>query len=84
MVLDVDPEERRIALSVKSLQLSKGEEDYQAYLRKQGDGRVSLGDALKSKGIVVSGVPESGNAGAEGEEESADTAVADKEESTDD
>ncbi len=53
MVLDVDQEERRIALSIKSLQLSKGEEDYQAYLRKQGDGKVSLGEALKSKGIDV-------------------------------
>jgi small subunit ribosomal protein S1 len=84
MVLDVDPEERRIALSVKSLQLSKGEEDYQAYLRKQGDGRVSLGEALKSKGIVVSGLPESEKLGNEGSEESADTAVANKEESTDD
>jgi small subunit ribosomal protein S1 len=52
MVLDVDPEERRIALSVKSLQLSKGEEDYQEYLRKQGDSSVSLGDALASAGIV--------------------------------
>lgn len=58
MVLDVDPEERRIALSVKSLQLSKGEEDYQAYLRQQGDGKVSLGEALKSKGIDVTGLSE--------------------------
>ena len=56
MVLDVDPDERRIALSVKSLQLSKGEEDYQAYLRQQGDGKVSLGEALKSKGIDVTGL----------------------------
>ena len=54
MVLDVDPEERRIALSVKSLQLSKGEEDYQEYLRKQGDAGVSLGAALASAGIVNS------------------------------
>jgi len=59
MVLDVDPDERRIALSVKSLQLSKGEEDYQAYLRQQGDGKVSLGEALKSKGIDVTGLSES-------------------------
>jgi predicted RNA-binding protein with RPS1 domain len=58
MVLDVDPEERRIALSVKSLQLSKGEEDYQAYLRAQGDGSVSLGEALKSKGIDMTGLSE--------------------------
>ncbi len=58
MVLDVDPEERRIALSVKSLQLSKGEEDYQEYLRKQGDSKVSLGDAFTSAGIV--GVDEEG------------------------
>ncbi len=53
MVLDVDPEERRIALSVKSLQLSKGEEDYQEYLRKQGDSGMRLGDALASAGIVT-------------------------------
>jgi small subunit ribosomal protein S1 len=60
MVLDVDPEERRIALSIKSLQLSKGEEDYQAYLRKQGDGKVSLGEALKSKGIDVKDLTDGG------------------------
>jgi len=52
MVLDVDPEERRIALSVKSLQLSKGEEDYQEYLRRQGNASVTLGDALASSGIL--------------------------------
>jgi len=52
MVLDVDPEERRIALSVKSLQLSKGEEDYQEYLRRQGNASVTLGDALASSGLL--------------------------------
>jgi small subunit ribosomal protein S1 len=65
MVLDVDPDERRIALSVKSLQLSKGEEDYQAYLRQQGDGKVSLGEALKSKGIDVTGLSEAEKSAAE-------------------
>ncbi len=57
MVLDVDPEERRIALSVKSLQLAK-DDDYQQYLERQGDGRVSLGEALASKGIDVPGLSE--------------------------
>jgi small subunit ribosomal protein S1 len=57
MVLDVDPEERRIALSVKSLQLSK-DDDYQQYLERQGDGRVSLGEALASKGIDMQGLSE--------------------------
>ncbi len=69
MVLDVDPDERRIALSVKSLQLSKGEEDYQAYLRQQGDGKVSLGEALKSKGIDVTGLSEAEKSAAEVETE---------------
>jgi small subunit ribosomal protein S1 len=71
MVLDVDPEERRIALSVKSLQLSKGEEDYQAYLRQQGDGKVSLGEALKSKGIDVTGLSEAEKDAAEAAEAAA-------------
>jgi len=52
MVLDVDAEERRIALSVKSLHLAK-DEGYQQYLQRQGDGRVSLGEALRSKGVNV-------------------------------
>jgi small subunit ribosomal protein S1 len=57
MVLDVDPEERRIALSVKSLQLAK-DDDYQEYLKRQGDGSVSLGEALMSKGIDMTGLAE--------------------------
>jgi len=72
MVLDVDPDERRIALSVKSLQLSKGEEDYQAYLRQQGDGKVSLGEALKSKGIDVIGLGDVEKSSAEAAAESVD------------
>jgi small subunit ribosomal protein S1 len=60
MVLDVDPDERRIALSVKSLQLSKGEEDYQEYLRKQGDASVTLADALASSGLINKGEGERG------------------------
>ncbi len=60
MVLDVDAEERRIALSVKSLLLSKDGEDYQAYLRSQGNGSVSLGEALRLKGIDVSNLAEGG------------------------
>jgi len=59
MVLDVDADERRIALSVKSLLLSKDGEDYQSYLRAQGNGSVSLGEALKSKGFDVSNLADS-------------------------
>jgi small subunit ribosomal protein S1 len=82
MVLDVDPDERRIALSVKSLQLSKGEEDYQAYLRQQGDGKVSLGEALKSQGIDVTGLSEEEKNAAEAaaaEAAAAEAAVAEEE-----
>ncbi|MFC1655052.1 30S ribosomal protein S1 [Myxococcota bacterium] len=90
MVLDVDPDERRIALSVKSLQLSKGEEDYQAYLRQQGDGSVSLGEALMSKGINVTELSEAEKDAAEAAKaaEAAEAAaepaveVADEEEKT--
>ncbi|HUU00520.1 MAG TPA: 30S ribosomal protein S1 [Myxococcota bacterium] len=67
MVLDVDPEERRIALSVKSLQLAK-DDDYQQYLERQGDGRVSLGEALASKGIDVPGLSEPEKAAAQAAE----------------
>ena len=57
MVLDVDPEERRIALSVKSLQLAR-DDGYQQYLMRQGEGRVSLGEALASAGIEVGNLSE--------------------------
>ena len=83
MVLDVDPEERRIALSVKSLQLSKGEEDYQEYLRKQGDSGVRLGDALASAGIVAGeddegGEPAAAESAAADEPAAAESAAADE------
>jgi small subunit ribosomal protein S1 len=77
MVLDVDPEERRIALSVKSLQLAK-DDDYQQYLERQGDGRVSLGEALASKGIDVPGYSEPENAEAESAEAETASEVVDE------
>ncbi len=86
MVLDVDPEERRIALSVKSLQLSKGKEDYQAYLKQQGDGSVSLGEALKSKGIDMMDLSASASETKKKSTEKtnkADSSTSDSEESSD-
>lgn len=64
MVLDVDPDERRIALSVKSLQLAR-DDGYQQYLARQGEGRVSLGEALASAGIEVGNISEEKQAAAE-------------------
>jgi hypothetical protein len=78
----VDPDERRIALSVKSLQLSKGEEDYQAYLRQQGDGKVSLGEALKSKGIDMTGLTEAEKSAAEAVAEGVGAESVEEEEKT--
>jgi len=73
MVLDVDPEERRIALSVKSLQLSKGEEDYQEYLRRQGNASVTLGDALASSGLLPKPEGERGKKAKKTREDTDDT-----------
>ncbi|MEZ0315183.1 MAG: 30S ribosomal protein S1 [Myxococcota bacterium] len=46
MVLDVDPAERRISLSIKAAR--EGTSDYRAYMDNQS-GRSSLGDVLGSK-----------------------------------
>ena len=44
-VIDMDEQERKVALSVKAL--SRGEDDYHEYLRRQGDGRARLGDLME-------------------------------------
>ncbi len=44
-VIDMDQQERKVALSVKAL--SRGEDDYHEYLRRQGDGRARLGDLME-------------------------------------
>ena len=44
-VIDMDLQERKVALSVKAL--SRGEDDYHEYLRRQGDGRARLGDLME-------------------------------------
>ncbi len=44
-VIDMDQQERKVALSVKAL--SRGDDDYHEYLRKQGDGRARLGDLME-------------------------------------
>jgi small subunit ribosomal protein S1 len=46
-VIDMDLQERKVALSIKQLNRDGGEEDYREYLRKQGDGRARLGDLME-------------------------------------
>ncbi len=46
-VIDMDLQERKIALSIKALNRDGGEDDYREYLRKQGDGRARLGDLME-------------------------------------
>jgi small subunit ribosomal protein S1 len=46
-VIDMDLQERKVALSIKALNRDGGEEDYREYLRKQGDGRARLGDLME-------------------------------------
>ena len=45
-VIDMDLQERKIALSVKALS-REGDDDYREYLRKQGDARARLGDLME-------------------------------------
>jgi small subunit ribosomal protein S1 len=45
-VIDMDLQDRKVALSVKALSRD-GEEDYREYLRRQGDGRARLGDLME-------------------------------------
>ena len=46
-VIDIDPHERKVALSIKALSRDGGDDDYREYLRKQGDGRARLGDLME-------------------------------------
>jgi small subunit ribosomal protein S1 len=46
-VIDMDLQERKVALSIKALHRDGGEDDYREYLRKQGDGRARLGDLME-------------------------------------
>ncbi len=46
-VIDMDLQERKVALSIKALNRDGGEDDYREYLRKQGDGRARLGDLME-------------------------------------
>jgi small subunit ribosomal protein S1 len=46
-VIDMDLQERKVALSIKALNRDGGEEDYREYLRRQGDGRARLGDLME-------------------------------------
>src|SRR5512134_3081825 len=45
-VIDMDLQERKVALSIKALNRD-GEDDYREYLRRQGDGRARLGDLME-------------------------------------
>jgi predicted RNA-binding protein with RPS1 domain len=44
-VIDMDQQERKVALSVKAL--NRDDDDYREYLRRQGDGRARLGDLME-------------------------------------
>jgi small subunit ribosomal protein S1 len=46
-VIDMDAQERKVALSMKALNRDGGEDDYREYLRRQGDGRARLGDLME-------------------------------------
>ncbi len=46
-VIDMDTQERKVALSIKALNRDGGEDDYREYLRRQGDGRARLGDLME-------------------------------------
>ena len=50
MIIDVDPEERKIGLSIKAVKKAEEGTDYRAYLAGgKGDSRATLGDLLKDK-----------------------------------
>ena len=46
-VIDMDLQDRKVALSIKQLNRDGGEDDYREYLRRQGDGRARLGDLME-------------------------------------
>jgi small subunit ribosomal protein S1 len=50
MIIDVDPEERKIGLSIKAVKKAEEGTDYRAYLAStKGESRATLGDLLKDK-----------------------------------
>jgi len=46
-IISIDPKERRIRLSVKSIEEGGEKADYAAFVSKQGKGKVSLGDLIQ-------------------------------------
>ncbi|MEM7494727.1 MAG: 30S ribosomal protein S1 [Myxococcota bacterium] len=78
MVIDVDPKERRISLSVKAARKAKDGEDYRAYLAKSNQPESdesrsvsTLGDALKSKLSSRKGASAASDKQSSGSDESA-------------
>src|SRR5688572_651419 len=49
MIIDIDPDERKIGLSIKAVAKAEQGIDYRAYLTSSGGGMGTLGDALKGK-----------------------------------
>lgn len=48
-IIDIDPKERRIRLSVKSLEQNSEKADYAAFINKQGNAKTSLSDLIQGK-----------------------------------
>jgi small subunit ribosomal protein S1 len=49
MIIDIDPDERKIGLSVKAVAKAEQGIDYRAFLQTSGGGMGTLGEALKGK-----------------------------------
>ena len=49
MIIDIDPDERKVGLSIKAVGKAEQGIDYRAYLSGQGGGMGTLGDAMKGK-----------------------------------
>jgi small subunit ribosomal protein S1 len=49
MIIDIDPDERKVGLSIKAVAKAEQGIDYRAYLSSSGGGMGTLGDALKGK-----------------------------------
>jgi small subunit ribosomal protein S1 len=49
MIIDIDPDERKVGLSIKAVSKAEQGIDYRAYLSSSGGGMGTLGDALKGK-----------------------------------
>jgi small subunit ribosomal protein S1 len=49
VVLNVDPKDRRISLSVKGLQAASEKAEFESYLSSQGEATSNLGDLLKTQ-----------------------------------